>query len=85
MQKIGKTKKTRKINPVLKRENDQATLRLHKNLYEKRIINTALKDEPDFIKEFHLRDDYYILKLNSSNKTDCLSFLNYLIHLHKNR
>jgi len=84
MQKIGKIRTNEAIALPFKTEKNKVVLKLHRQLYKKNIINSAAKEEPDFIKNIVTGKKYYILELKK-NRADCLSFLNYLIYSHKNK
>lgn len=67
----------------LKKEKSNFILKLHKALYRKDVIQKALSEDKDWIKQTSVCDDYICLRLTTSKISDVLSWMNYLIYLHK--
>lgn len=67
----------------LTKENDNFILKLNQELYKNKIIQKALSEDNEWIKEEPASEGYFCLKLQTSSIEDVLSWVNYLIYLHK--
>lgn len=77
-----KKKKAGKQSP-LKKEKSSFLLRLNKELYRKDVIQKALSDDKDWVKETSAPGDYFYIRLKTPKIKDVFDWMNYLIYLHK--
>jgi hypothetical protein len=69
--------------PLLKDEHDRFVLKLNKELYRDDIVQKALSEDKDWIKEMPAAGNYFCLQLKTSDIDDVFNWMNYLIYLHK--
>jgi hypothetical protein len=56
---------------------------LNKSLYEKRLIEIAMREEPDFIASIKTKGGYYLLELKNDDLEDNFRFLDFMIYLRR--
>ena len=66
------------MQPFVVRTKNKEYIKLHKKLYDKRIIENIRSQEPGAISSFTEIPTYYLVKLK--NKKDSFDFLNYIIY-----
>lgn len=73
------------MNPPLfiRKLENKPYIALNKTLYEKKLIEMAMKEEPDFIASVKTKGDYYLLELRNSDFADSFRFLDFMIYLRR--
>ena len=67
----------------LSKEGNNFILRLNKNIYSFDIIQKALIEDKDWVEEIPELEQYFCVKLNTSDLEDVLNWANYLIYINK--
>ncbi|MEW5895210.1 MAG: hypothetical protein AB1650_05590 [Candidatus Omnitrophota bacterium] len=80
---MSEKKKPAQSRLPLKKEKNSFILDLNKGLYRKNVVDKALAEDKDWIKEISKSDEYFHLRLKTSKIEDVFDWMNYLIYLHK--
>ena len=67
----------------LKKEKNNFILKLNKDVYRRELIQKAISEDKDWIKETSVSGHYCHLQLKTSKIKDVYNWMNYLIYLHK--
>ena len=70
-------------SPFIRIIQNKPHIVLNKSLYEKKLIDIAIKEEPDFIASIKAKGDYYLLELKDNNPEDNLHFLDFMVYLRR--
>ncbi|MDD5585122.1 MAG: hypothetical protein PHV55_08725 [Candidatus Omnitrophica bacterium] len=62
---------------------DKPHIALHKSLYDRKFIEAAMKEEPDFVLSVKSKGGYYLLELREADYEDCLRFLDFMTYLRR--
>lgn len=68
--------------PLIK-QKDSFILKLHKELYNEKIIQQALAEDDEWIQAGDPLESYVQLELKTVDVDEALDWVNYLIYLHK--
>jgi len=69
--------------PFLQKHGNSFFIRLHRELYKKELLARARKENPDLVGAVLPRGNYYLVDLKTTEKSEYLVFLNYLIGLNQ--
>lgn len=67
----------------IKQLQNKPHIALRKSLYEKKFIEMAMKEEPDFIVSIKAKGDYYMVELKDDNLEDSFRFLDFMTYLRR--
>jgi len=70
--------------PFIKKINNKVFVKLHKDLYDKNLIQKVREKEADSIISFKPQKKYYLLELRVDDFEDYFNFCNYLIDFRQN-
>lgn len=76
-------RKAKNVPLPLEKGKNSFILRLNKDMYRDDIVQKAISEDKDWIKEVSKSGNYRCLSLKTSDLEDALSWINYLIYLHK--
>ncbi|MFA5038973.1 MAG: hypothetical protein WC732_04770 [Candidatus Omnitrophota bacterium] len=72
------------MSPLQKSPRNSFILRLHKNLYDQKILERMLKEDKEWIKPLKPSDkNYHLLECKTTSLSDVLEWANYLFYLNK--
>lgn len=67
----------------IKQLQDRPHIALRKSLYEKKLIEMAMKEEPDFAVSIKAKGDYYLVELKEGGLEDSFRFLDFMTYLRR--
>ena len=65
------------------KKGQDTIIKLHKQIYNKKIILKALQKAEISNTDISEEENYFLLKVPFSKEEECLEFLNYLVYFHR--